>query len=162
VFQSSVSDVIQRVDNVSGTKYQFQNTGTATFTGFECSADWKPSSWFRGFAGYSFIERENKSNPNLYFTDVPKHKVNAYLQFFTGKNTWIIAETEFDSKRYSSSDGKYTAGSYAVYNLRVNAALSESISAQFAVENLFDRNYAVAEGYPEPGRQVVFALNSSF
>ncbi|NTW55904.1 MAG: TonB-dependent receptor [Chlorobiaceae bacterium] len=162
LFQSSITDVIQQVDNVSGSKYQLQNTGKATFTGCEISADWQPVSWLKGFAGYSYIERENKSNPNLCFTDVPKHKVNAYLQFFTGKNTWIIAETEFDSKRYSTSDGKYTAGGYTIYNLRANAALSKSVSAQVAVENLFDRNYAVAEGYPEPGRQIVFALNSSF
>ncbi|TLU82965.1 MAG: TonB-dependent receptor [Chlorobium sp.] len=161
VFQSSVSDVIQRVDNVSGTRYQFQNTGTATFTGFECSADWKPASWFRGFAGYSYIERENKSNPAIYFTDVPKHKVNSYLQFLYSRNTWILVETEFDSQRYSTSDGKYTAGGYGLVNLRANAALSGSFSAQFAVENLFDRNYAVSEGYPEPGRQFVLSVTCS-
>jgi iron complex outermembrane recepter protein len=161
VFQSRITDVIQQV-TLSPSTYQLQNTGKATFTGFEISADWQPASWLKGFAGYSFIERKNRSNPNLCFTDVPNHKLNAYLQFSTSRNTWIIAETEFDSKRYSTSDGKYTAGGYTIYNLRVNAALSKSISAQISVENLFDRNYAVAEGYPEPGRQVVCALNSSF
>lgn len=176
VFQSRLSDTIQEVTNVADvwvwnskkgiyelkSASQLQNTGKATFTGFEISADWQPASWLKGFAGYSYIQRENKSNPKLYFTDVPKHKVNAYLQFFTSRNSWIIAETEFDSKRCSTSDGKYAAGSYTIFNLRANAALSRTVSAQIALENLFDRNYAVSEGYPEPGRQVVFALNSSF
>jgi iron complex outermembrane recepter protein len=162
LFQSSITDVIQQVTLTPSSTYQLQNTGKATFTGCEISADWQPVSWLKGFAGYSYVQRENKSNPNLYFTDVPKHKVNAWLQFFTGKNTWIIAETEFDSKRYSTSDGLYSAGGYTICNLRASAALSKSVSAQIAVENLFDRNYTVTEGYPEPGRQVVFALNSSF
>ncbi|NTW11347.1 MAG: TonB-dependent receptor, partial [Chlorobiaceae bacterium] len=57
--------------------------------------------------------------------------------------------------------GKYTAGGYGLVNLRANAALSGSFSAQFAVENLFDRNYAVSEGYPEPGRQFVLSVTCS-
>ncbi len=161
VFESKITDVIQQVDNVSGSKYQFQNRGKATYTGFECSADWKAASWLKVFGGYSYIDRKNDSNPSLHFTDVPHNKISGYLQFFLDKSTWAMVETEYNSERYSTSDGKYTAGAYALLNLSASTTLHNSLSVQAAVENLFDRNYAVSEGYPEPGRQFVLSVGYS-
>ena len=161
VYQSKLSNVIQQVDNVAPGVYQFRNTGEATYTGFECSADWKATSWLKAFGGYSYIDRKNDSNPSLRFTDVPHNKISGYLQFLLGKNTWTLVEAEYNSKRYSTSDGKYTAGSYGLLNLRANTTLHNSLSIQAAVENVFDRNYAVSEGYPEPGRQFVLSVGYS-
>ena len=161
VYQSKLSDVIQQVDNVTPGVYQFRNTGEATYTGFECSADWKAASWLKAFGGYSYIDSKNDSNPSLRFTDVPHNKISGYLQFLLGKNTWTLVEAEYNSKRYSTSDGKYTAGSYGLLNLRANTTLHNSLSIQAAVENVFDRNYAVSEGYPEPGRQFVLSVGYS-
>ena len=161
VYQSKLSDVIQQVDNVTPGVYQFRNTGEATYTGFECSADWKAASWLKAFGGYSYIDSKNDSNPSLRFTDVPHNKISGYLQFLLSKNTWALVETEYNSKRYSTSDGKYTAGSYGLLNLRANTTLHNSLSIQAAVENVFDRNYAVSEGYPEPGRQFVLSVGYS-
>ena len=120
VYQSKLSDVIQQVDNVTPGVYQFQNTGEATYTGFECSADWKAASWLKAFAGYSYIDRKNESTPALRFTDVPHNKISGYLQFFLNKSTWAMVETEYNSRRYSTSDGKYTAGAYGLVNLRAS------------------------------------------
>ena len=161
VYQSKLSDVIQQVDNVTPGVYQFRNTGEATYTGFECSADWRAASWLKAFGVYSYIDRKNDSNPSLRFTDVPHNKISGYLQFLLGKNTWTVVEAEYNSKRYSTSDGKYTAGSYGLLNLRANTTLHNSLSIQAAVENVFDRNYAVSEGYPEPGRQFVLSVGYS-
>ena len=162
VYQSKLVDVIQQVNNIAYVNniwvYQEQNTGKATFTGFECSADWKPASWLKAFAGYSYIDRKNDSDPTLYFTDVPKNKISGYLQFVLNKSTWAMLETESNSKRYSTSDGKYTAGGYGLLNLRASTTLISSLSLQASVENIFDRNYAVLEGYPEPGRQYVLSI----
>jgi iron complex outermembrane receptor protein len=161
VYQSKLSDVIQQVDNVTPEVYQFRNTGEATYTGFECSADWKPASWLKAVGGYSYIDRKNDSNPSLRFTDVPHNKISGYLQFFLNKSTWALIETEYNSKRYITSDGKYTAGSYGLLNLRANTTFHNSLSIQAAVENFFDRNYTVSEGYPEPGRQFVLSVGYS-
>ena len=161
VYQSKLSDVIQQVDNVTPGVYQFRNTGEATYTGFECSADWKAASWLKAFGGYSYIDSKNDSNPSLRFTDVPHNKISGYLQFLLSKNTWALVETEYNSKRYSTSDEKYTAGSYGLLNLRANTSLHDSLSIQAAVENVFDRNYTVSEGYPEPGRQFVLSVGYS-
>ncbi len=166
VYQSKLSDVIQQVDNVAYVNsvwvYQFQNAGKATYTGFECSVDWLPVSWFKSFTGYSYIDRKNDSNPSLRFTDVPHNKVSGYLQFFLDKNTWAMVESEYNSGRYSTSDGKYKAGAYGLLNLRARTTLQQSLSLQASLENLFDRNYQVAEGYPEAGRQYVISASYAF
>jgi iron complex outermembrane receptor protein len=166
VYLSKLSDVIQEVDNIAYVNsvwvYQFQNAGRATYKGLDLSSEWTPVSWLKAFGGFSYIERKNDSNPSLYFTDVPKQKFNAAVQFMHGKKTWVQLEGEYDSKRYSTSDGKYSAGGYGLVNLRGNVGLNSALSLQAAVENLFDRNYQVAEGYPEPGRTCVISMAFAF
>ena len=88
--------------------------------------------------------------------------MSGYLQFFLHKSNWVIFESEYNSKRYSTSDGKFTAGGYGLINLRANGALNRSLSVQAAVENLFDRNYEIVEGYPETGRSCVLSMAYSF
>jgi len=162
VYQSKLVDVIQQVNNIAYVNniwvYQEQNTGKATFNGFECAVDWKAASWLKAFGGYRYIDIKNDSDPTLYFTDVPQHKISGYFQLTLNKSSWAMLETEYNSKRYSTSDGKYTAGGYGLINLRASTTLVNAFTVQASVENLFDRNYAVSEGYPEPGRQYVLSL----
>ena len=166
LYQSKLSDVIQQVDNVAYVSnkwlYQSRNSGHATFSGMECSAEWQPSSRLKTYTAYSYIKRKNDTNQALCFTDVPTHKVSGYLQFFLQKSNWVMVESEYNSKRFSTSDGKYTAGSYGLVHLRANASLNSSLSLQAAVENLFDRNYEIVEGYPETGRSCVFSIAYAF
>jgi len=162
LYRSKLDDTIQQVNNVVGTFWQMQNTGKSTFTGFESSADWQPLGWLKTHVAYSYIDRQNDSNPDLVFTDVPKHKLNGYVQFLLNKETWLLVESEYNTKRYSTSDGLYTAAPYGLVNLHMNAGLTEGLSLHAAVNNLFDRNYEVAEGYPEPGREYVVSMNYAF
>ncbi len=163
VYLDKLTDVIQQVNNVAYVNgiwvYQFQNAGKATFKGLECSAEWTPKSWLKATGGYSYVDRRNDSNPSLLFVDVPKNKLTGTLQFLQSRNTWALVEGEYDAKRFSTSDGKYTAGGYGVINLRGSVGLGGSAWLQASVENLFDRNYQVAEGYPEPGRTYVLSVN---
>jgi iron complex outermembrane receptor protein len=166
VYLNKLGDAIQQVNNVAYVNniwvYQFQNTGKATFKGFECSAEWTPESWLKANGGYSYIDRKNESNPAILFTDVPKHKINGSLQFLHSRKTWGLVEAEYNSKRYSTSDGIYTAGGYGLINLRGSVGLGNSLSMKASVENLFDQNYQVSEGYPEPGRTYVVSMGYDF
>jgi len=162
VYQSRLTDTIQQVSKAVNGLDQMQNTGKSIFTGAELSADWTAVKGVKTNLAYSYIKRENKSNPALVFTDVPRNKLSGYLQFLLGKKNWVMVEGEYDSKRYSSSDGKYIAGSFAVANLRANAGLTDQISIQASVENLFDRNYQISEGYPEAGKAYVMSAAYAF
>ncbi|NTV46021.1 MAG: TonB-dependent receptor [Chlorobiales bacterium] len=165
IYQSKLSEVIQQVNNVAqinGTwVYQFQNTGEATFTGFEFSGEAHLTGWLNAMLGYSYIDRKNDSKSSLKFTDVPRHKVTGYVQYLLNSNIWVLLETEYNTKRYSTTDGKFKAGGYAVFNLRANTTVLGALSIQVGIQNLFDRNYEVSEGYPEPGRQYTLSLGYS-
>lgn len=165
VYQSKLSDVIQQVDKVAQVngvwRFQLQNSGDATFTGVEIFSEWHQANWLNTMLGYSYIDRRNDSNPNLVFIDVPQHKLSGYMQFILEKSTWVLFGGEYNSKRFSTSDGKYSAGPFAVFNFKANTNIVDALSIQASIENLFDRNYQVVEGYPEPGRQFVLSMTYS-
>jgi iron complex outermembrane receptor protein len=168
VYRSKLDDTIQQVNNVyydtasSTWLWQMQNTGKSTFTGVEYSMEWQPEAWLKTHVAYSYIDRQNDSNPLLVFTDVPKHKLNGYVEFLLNKDTWVLVESEYNTKRYSTTDGKYTASPYGLINLHMNVGLTDALSFHAAVNNLFDRDYEVSEGYPEPGREYAVSMNYAF
>lgn len=44
-------------------------------------------------------------------------------------------------------------GAYALVNFRADYTFTENFEAAIGVTNLFDENYSLAEGFPQPGRQ---------
>jgi len=109
------------------------------------------SPLFQAGAQYSYISRKNLSNPELKFIDVPPHKVLLFAQTTLLKRISWLASVETNSKRYSTSYGT-EAGSFVVANTKVSAKVWRFIQVEGGINNIFDRNYALAEGFPEPGR----------
>lgn len=151
VFYSSITDAIQQVNNVQPNVYQFQNTGKAEFYGGELSLNAPFSSVFQVGAQYSYISRKNLSNPDLKFIDVPPHKVLLFAQTTLLKRIFWLASVETNSKRFSTSYGT-EAASFVVANTKLSAKVWRFIQVEGGINNIFDRNYALAEGFPEPGR----------
>lgn len=151
VFYSAIGDVIQQVNNVQPNVYQLQNAGKADFYGSEWSLDATLGRSFSAGAQYTFLRRENRSNPDLKFIDVPENKVIAYLQGRFWKRFTAMANFEYNSERYSTSYGT-KAGAFSLVNVKASADIVRFIRVEGGVSNIFDRNYALAEGFPEPGR----------
>lgn len=157
IFYSSITDAIQQVNNVQPNVYQFQNTGKAEFYGGELSLNASVSSSFQAGAQYSYISRKNISNPDLKFIDVPPHKVLLFTQTTLLKRISWLASVETNAKRYSTSYGT-EAGSFVVANTKLSAKIWRFIQVEGGINNIFDRNYALAEGFPEPGRNYFINL----
>jgi iron complex outermembrane receptor protein len=150
-FYSRLTDAIQQVNNVQPGVYQFQNTGRAAFYGGDVSLTVPVSSAFAAGAQYSYIRRENLSNPDLTFIDVPNHKIFTYAQARIARRVALIGSVEYNSSRYSTSYGVQTGG-FMLANVKGSVQVYKFVSLEGGVNNLFDRNYALAEGFPEPGR----------
>jgi len=163
IFYNKLKDAIQQVDNVEPGKYQMQNTGNATFKGFELQAGWAPIKELTSGITYTYIDRENNSNPIIKFTDVPKHRVFGFLQYnLLKRDVYAQINGEYNSERISTSDGKYTAGEYFLLNAKMHSVVYKGLSAEAVVNNIFDKNYCVVEGYPEEGRTFLFTLKYKF
>lgn len=157
LFYSHLTDAIISVDNVQPKKSQMQNTGSAEFMGVELSARYAIFKNLTIGSNYSYIERKNLSNSAILFTDVPYTKVFSYLQYKPIKKVKLMASTEYNSLRYSTSYGT-KAPAFTLVNALVSSQVWKYISVEAGVNNIFDKNYMLAEGYPEEGRNFFITL----
>ena len=158
VFYSDLYDVIQRVDYVSGSLYQLQNTGHASQYGCDLSSGISIAEDVRCDITYSYLKRVQKSNPSLFFTDTPEHKVEASCNVSLLENLHFCISGTYNSKRYSTTDGLFSCPGFVVFDLQGEYAITNHVSAHIGVKNMFDENYAYYEGYPEPGRTLSFGI----
>jgi iron complex outermembrane recepter protein len=158
LFYNFIDNTIQRVDNVEPGIYQLQNTGKAEFRGIEYNIRWQFYSMFSIGSSYSFIEQKNISNPDVKFVDVPKNKVTGFLKAEIPGVFFAMFDVEYNSKRFSTSDGLYTAAAYTIFNLNAEYNIIKFLSIRAGVNNLFDKLYYITEGYPEEGRTINFSL----
>lgn len=156
-FYSRLTNAIQQVNNVQPGVYQFQNTGRAAFYGGDVSLNVPVSTAFKAGAQYSYIHRQNLSNPDLKFVDVPDHKLFVYAQGQLLRRIGLTGSVEYDSDRYSTSYGT-RAGGFVVVNAKGTLRLFRYVSLEGGINNVLDRNYALAEGFPEPGRNYFINL----
>lgn len=156
VFLSRIDDTIQRVDRVSfaangSPLFQLQNVGQSEHRGIELAGDYNPATWLRLAANYTYLKRENKSNPSLRLIDTPEHKALAYFDAHPWSHVHLIGSYEYNSSRFSSSNG-LEVGSFSLVNVKAMLDLPHGLEVSVGVDNAFDRFYQLTEGYPERGR----------
>lgn len=157
LFYSHVSDAILSVSNVQPGKSQMQNTGAAEFMGVELSAKYTFLKNLSAGANYSYIERNNLTNPGVLFTDVPYTKLFSYVQYRPVQQLSLLMSSEYNSLRYSTSYGTKAPG-FIVFNAVVAVPVWKYIRVETGVNNIFDKNYMLTEGYPEEGRNFFITL----
>lgn len=165
-FLSPLRDAIIQVNNVALSAtgvslFQLQNASRAENRGVELSLDQKTNDWLRWSASYTWLRRENESNPSVRFTDTPQHRVLAQVELRPWKRLTVTPAFEYATDRYSTSYG-VTAAGYANTDLHARLELAPKLDLRAGVTNLFDRNYALREGYPEPGRTYFARLDWKF
>jgi iron complex outermembrane receptor protein len=151
VFYSRLYDAILSISNVQGNLSQLQNTGRAEFYGSELSVDYTLLKDWTTAAQYSYLIRNNLSNRAVKFINAPENKVLLSTNYQYDKRASVLANVEYNSSRYSTSAGFKSAG-FAIANLGVRIKAYKWISLDGGVNNLFDKNYTITEGYPEAGR----------
>jgi iron complex outermembrane receptor protein len=62
----------------------------------------------------------------------------------------VITFAEYNSSRWASNTVELSG--YTTLNLKAVYRVTGDISAEAGVNNLTDRNYSLADGYPNPGR----------
>ena len=162
LFYSRLYNTIQPVDNVQDDLSQMQNTGSSRFVGADLSLIYQPYKSIRLYAVYSYIQRDNLSNPELLFTDVPENKVFVSTEFNFAEKLSVQLSGEFNSERCNASDGSRISPAFAIANAEISYRFAGFMDAEFGVNNLLDNNYTLDEGYPEMGRNLYVALQFNF
>jgi iron complex outermembrane receptor protein len=156
VFYNDVSDYIQLTqmadpDNPGKTIDRNENIGKVGLSGYELEASAQLLRSLEIGGNYTYTYADNKSNASK-LTDIPKHKVVAYFRYTLFDRLIGQVDAEYDSKRYSSSDGVRVAGDYIVANVKVGYDFGNGFLAETGVANVLDENYEIQEGYPQAGR----------
>ena len=146
------------VSNVQGDLSQMLNTGESVFKGIDISIVYQPLTVLNIYAAYSYIQRKNISNPDILFTDVPNNKLFASVDYTFVKKLVFNLSGEYDSERNNASDGTRVSPGYFVMNGQVSYHFAKYIAAELGVNNIFDKNYTIQEGYPEAGCNFYVAL----
>lgn len=156
LFFSRIDDAIQRVDNVAtgaggAPLFQLRNVGVAEHVGAEAGLGYEWADWGKAGVNYTWLSRENLSAPNIFPLDTPQHKVFGYADIKPVEWLSLIPSLEFDDDRYSTSAG-FEADSFFTANFKVAIRLPRGFTLNGGVNNIFDENYELAEGFAEPGR----------
>lgn len=165
-FLGELQEAIVQVDDVARTAtgaplFQLRNFGRVGNRGFEIGLDQAPAKWLHWSASYTRLLRENKTAPALRLTDTPADRFVARAELRPLAGWSVLPIFEYATDRYSTSYGIVAAG-YAVAHLHVRVDLPRGFALGAGITNLFDRSYALREGYPEPGRDFSTRLEWRF
>ncbi|EKY10970.1 TonB-dependent receptor [Capnocytophaga sp. oral taxon 332 str. F0381] len=139
------------------------NLGKALYQGFEAGVGYAPIKYFSFGANYSFIEMKDQTqNSNLKLTNVPKYKLVGFATISIPEiRTKLHLNTETYGKRYLNSQGD-EAPDFTLVNTKLNVTLYKGLEFNFGVNNLLDRNYYWASGWPQAGRNFISGLSYNF
>lgn len=157
LFYSHIEQTILSVNNVAYdsathvSESQVQNVGRSEYIGGELGLEAPLGHGVKLGTNYTYIKRNDLSNPSILFTDVPRSKLFGYAQYSFRDLFYVEVNGEYDSKRYSTSYGAVSAP-FSLFNAVASYHVWKYFSVEGGVNNLLDRNYSLVEGYPEPGR----------
>lgn len=170
VFHSSVEDAIQSVNILyKGATYgQSQNVGEATFKGIEFSLNASLLHNLDMGGNYTYIDTRIK-NPNdatARLTTTPHNKFLVYAKWKPIAPLSVIPSLEYAGPRWSSLSTNTAlyikTGEYLLANLKLEYRVSPTWDIALSGRNLLDKNYAIAEGYPQEGRNFLLSTRLQF
>jgi vitamin B12 transporter len=131
--------------------------------GVELELNYNPFSNIEFSANYTFTERKNA---DLF--RIPKHKVNASIDFDFKSKTYVSLNYQYNSDRISPYfNDDFTANrslkSYSLVNLSFNqVVIKERLKVFASVSNLFNEDYEELYHFSTLGRNYKLGLSLNF
>lgn len=158
VFYSNVRDLIQTIV-LPDTTTQTQNVGDGHFYGAEISIDATLTNQLRVGGNYTALSRtiHDALLPNLRPNGVPTHKAFLYAAYHPTKLLTITPSLDVAGDRWSDVNPApafpyVRTGAYTLLDLAAEYAIVRGFTVVGGFKNLTDDNYALAWGFPQPGR----------
>lgn len=146
-----------------GVYYENENVGHVHFSGVELGLSEQILPCLKGGMNYTYLQYINVNN-NLLLTDLPHNKLFAYLQYFFPVKGWsLLGSVEYNSDRYS--DAAYApavAGGYTLVNIKEIYEIYPGVQLEGGIDNVFDENWELEEGYPLAGRSFFVQMRFAY
>lgn len=160
LFHANLRDAIESVA-LTPSLQQMQNVGTARNYGLEAALDMPLGESLALSARYTWLERKLGAD-GLVPTLTPKHQLYTTLAWFATTALELDLDIEAASRRQTTTDGLRPVAAYGLVNLRGSYALNRQVTLYAGLYNAFDKNYAITEGDPMPGRTLHASVNVTF
>ena len=157
LFLSDIRNLIQGMP-VAGGMMQMQNIGEVRNSGMELSLQARPSDRVELGLGYTYLDRDNVSNPSSVLTGTPRNSGNGYVKYQMTETLHVLGSVQsqdalWDSySNVSKQSVVNRLGGFTTCNLNLGWKPVAALEVAGGVTNLFDRNYQLTTGYPLPGR----------
>ena len=170
LFYSDVNNLIESVpyiDPVYGAQTQSRNVGHGYMKGWEGSADVAVTSNFMvgGNLTLMRIDLVDDKNNRVILTGVPDAKGIAYVKWRPFDALTVTPNVEIASDRWTVNTAGtvgYKLGAYTLANISAEYELRPGTTLNLTAHNLFDLNYTLTDGFPEPGRTVTVGMKMKF
>ncbi|WP_235589513.1 MULTISPECIES: TonB-dependent receptor plug domain-containing protein [Sphingobium] len=176
VFYSDISDAIVSVRPAGfpANSTQRQNLGSAEYYGAELALTARLNQTLELGANYTYTHRSFDIGtpaagtvvPVFRLTDVPTHKGFIYASWSPIRALNIVPSVDIASDRTTVSTASprvyYRTGSYVQANLRIDYTLLNGVEIGVGARNLFDDNYTLTGGFPEPGRSLFVSIRARY
>lgn len=163
-FNTKVNNLIQSVQIAPGT-YQNQNiNGDSKFKGTEIA--YKNSIIEDVFLNLSYTNLSAKDSKNKKFQNRPTNKFNFGVDYYGLKDFHFNINGEYIGTRqsvnfdYNKPDVK--TGNYTVWNVVVDYDISKNFSTYLKLDNIFNKDYQIVDGYATSQRAAYIGLKASF
>lgn len=152
-FYIDVDDLVQQVF-LQPNLFQLQNVGRVAHTGIDLDLRGRWTSRVETSVSYNYLHRETKSTPAVPLLNTPAHKFLATAIVNPLDRLQIATALVVESRRSAQNDAGtlLRIPSYGTVDVKGSWRVVDGIMAEAGVRNLLDRNYALADGYPQPGR----------
>jgi outer membrane receptor protein involved in Fe transport len=126
-----------------------RNLGRTRSRGVETEADFNVSTFWRISAGYLFADAIVRRAPQdvtlegLWIPQVPRHQFT--LQTVYSNPRYLTAAMQFraSGKQFDDDQNRLPLGGFAVFDVTIARPLARYVEAFVAVQNIFDKRYAV-------------------
>lgn len=152
---------IPNPSNPATTIDQNQNIGEVDIYGVELGVTADLLECLTVGTNYTYLEYENHTNDDELL-NTPSHKVFIYVEYRPWDRLAFLADMEHNSDRFSSTDGIRVAEGYTIFGIKATYEFLEKKYIEAGMNNVFDRDYAIEEGYPEPGQTWFANLRMEF
>lgn len=163
VFYGRITDLIQSVV-ISPNLSQMRNIGRVSQAGFEADLRARLPRGVTLSANYTFLDRDNLSDPDVRLVETPRHKgaLSASVPVLPQLALSGFVQVEADRLAQTQSGRYLDVPSLVEVSLKGVWTIRGRLDVEASVHNLFDADYWIADGYPEPGRTVLVGARWRF
>lgn len=146
---------------------QSRNVGQGEYYGAEAAVNGRVSETLELGGNYTWIERDftDPSIATFEPVGVPNHKGFVWAQWTPISRLAVIPSLEITSDRWTVTPTGtlyYRTGSYTRADLRIDYQVTVGVVLGAGVRNAFDENFALTDGFLEPGRSFYLSARSQF